>query len=375
MEDQINTPSVNKKQRYVLIGLILILGLILFNQTRPYMSGFLGSFTLYVLLNRQMAFLCEKLKLGKAFSAIILLIEAFLFFLLPLTGIAFLVINTISGIHIDPQQLLNQATNIIDKLEHRFHIDIFTPQNLSFLPKLGTNLIQILGSSIYSLVINTTVIIFVLYFMLYNYQSFGRIIREIIPFNEENKQILAEETRSIIKANAIGIPLLAIIQGLVAYLGYVFFGTSNPLLFGIFTAFATIIPVVGTTIVWLPLAITLMLQGNILGGLGLALYGAVAISGVDNVARFLLQKQLADIHPLITIFGVLIGIPMFGFWGVIFGPLLLSLFLLFFNMYRYEYIPGSTAEPRVTTKMKVQQVKLPAPAKKKQKNESTPNKK
>jgi len=83
---------------------------------------------------------------------------------------------------------------------------------------------------------------------------------------------------------------------------------------------------------------------------------------------------MADIHPLITIFGVLIGIPMFGFWGVIFGPLLLSLFLLFFNMYRYEYIPGSTAEPRVTTKMKVQQVKLPS-VKKKQKNETTPNKK
>jgi len=65
--------------------------------------------------------------------------------------------------------------------------------------------------------------------MLYNYQSFGKIIREIIPFNEENKQILAEETRSIIKANAIGIPLLAIIQGLVAYLGYVF--SAHPILY------------------------------------------------------------------------------------------------------------------------------------------------
>ena len=374
MEQQSIEQSINKKQRYTLIGLIVVLGLILFNQTRPYMSGLLGAFTLYVLLNRQMAFLSEKLKFGKAFSAIILLLEAFLFFLLPLTGVALLVIDTLSGIHIDPQLILEQTTEFINKIESRLHIEIFTPQNLSMLPKLGSNLIQILGSSVYSLSINAIVIIFVLYFMLYNYQSFGKIIREIIPFNEENKQILAEETRSIIKANAIGIPLLAIIQGFVAYLGYVFFGTANPLLFGIFTAFATILPVVGTTIVWLPLAIVLFVQGNLVGGIGLALYGAIAISGVDNVARFLLQKQLADIHPLITIFGVLIGIPMFGFWGVIFGPLLLSLFLLFFNMYRYEYIPGSTAEPRVTTKMKVQQVKLPS-VKKNKKNESTTNKK
>jgi predicted PurR-regulated permease PerM len=184
MEQQSVEQSINKKQRYTLIGLIVVLGLILFNQTRPYMSGLLGAFTLYVLLNRQMAFLCEKLKFGKAFSAIILLLEAFLFFLLPLTGIALLVIDTLSGIHIDPQLALEQVTGFINKIESRFHIEIFTPQNLSMLPKLGGSFLQILGSSVYSLSINTIVIIFVLYFMLYNYQSFGKIIREIIPFNE-----------------------------------------------------------------------------------------------------------------------------------------------------------------------------------------------
>ena len=82
------------------------------------------------------------------------------------------------------------------------------------------------------------------------------------------------------------------------------------------------------------------------------------IGGVDNVARLLLQKKLADIHPLITVFGVLIGIPIFGFWGVIFGPLLLSLFILFFNMYRHEYVAGSKAEPRVTTRSKVRKVNI-----------------
>ncbi|MDD3781042.1 MAG: AI-2E family transporter, partial [Proteiniphilum sp.] len=94
-------------------------------------------------------------------------------------------------------------------------------------------------------------------------------------------------------------------------------------------------------------------------GIGLLLYGFFIIGGVDNVARFLLQKKLADIHPLITVFGVLIGLPMFGFWGVIFGPLLLSLFILFFNMYRHEYVPGSKAEPRVTTRLKTRKVKIP----------------
>jgi predicted PurR-regulated permease PerM len=194
--------------------------------------------------------------------------------------------------------------------------------------------------------------------MLFNYQTFGRTIKEILPFKEENKQILAEETKAIIQANAIGIPLLAIIQGMFAYGGYLFFGVNNALLYAILTAFATILPIVGTTIVWLPLGIGIMIGGNLMGGLGLIAYGFLVISTVDNVIRFILQKQLADIHPLITVFGVLIGIPMFGFWGVIFGPLLLSLFILFFNMYRHEYIPGSIAEPRVTTRNKTREIKI-----------------
>jgi predicted PurR-regulated permease PerM len=112
-------------------------------------------------------------------------------------------------------------------------------------------------------------------------------------------------------------------------------------------------------IVWVPLGIGLLISGDYVNGVGLLLYGMFIIGGVDNVARFLLQKKLADIHPLITVFGVLIGLPMFGFWGIIFGPLILSLFILFFNMYRHEYVRGSKAEPRVTTRYKTRQVKIP----------------
>ena len=94
------------------------------------------------------------------------------------------------------------------------------------------------------------------------------------------------------------------------------------------------------------------------------------------MARFLLQKKLADIHPLITVFGVLIGIPMFGFWGVIFGPLILSLFILFFNMYRHEYVAGSKAQPRVTTRLKSPKMNIPGydsvKSKKKKKKKNVP---
>ncbi len=339
-----------KTYKYILVSLLVILGFILFKELKPYLSGFLGALTLYIIMKGQMKFFMQKLKFNRALSASIITIESLLFFVGPLVGVAFLVIDTLSGVSIDPQQIADSTTNFIKIVEEKVGFKLFTPENLSFLPKLGTSIVQSLGSSAYSLLINTIVMLFVFFYMLYNYDSFEIAIKEILPLKDENKKILSQETKEIIRANAIGIPLLAIIQGLFAYLGYIFFGIENALLYGILTGVSSIVPILGTMIVWIPLAISLLIEGNIPGAIGLGLYGFIIIGGVDNVARFLLQKILADIHPLITVFGVLIGIPMFGFWGVIFGPLLLSLFILFFNMYRHEFIPGSLAEPRVTTK-------------------------
>ncbi len=344
------------KQKYILIGFLIILGLIIFRYTRPYMSGFLGAATLYVIVIGQHRYLTQKLNFKKALSALLLVLEVLIFILLPLTGIAFLVVDTFSGISIDPAAILNNINNFIHSLEERLGFNLLTPDNLSFLPKAGSNIIQILGNSIYSFIINIIVILFVLYYMLYSNESFEEAIWEILPFGKENKQILLEETQLIIQANAIGIPLMAILQGIFAYVGFLFFGVDSAILYGILTGFASILPIVGTMIVWVPLSVGLLIGGDLINGIGLLIYGFFIIGGVDNVARFILQKKLADIHPLITVFGVLIGIPMFGFWGVVFGPLILSLFILFFNMYRHEFVPGSNAEPRVTTRFKSNKV-------------------
>ena len=367
------TNKKNNTHKYILIGFILLLGLIIFRYTRPYMSGFLGAATLYIIVNGQQKYLTKKLNFKKSLSALLIVLEVLIFILLPLTGITFLVIDTFSGITIDPEAILRQVNDFVDSLEERLGFNFFTPENLAIIPRAGSNLLQVLGNSVYSFVINIIVILFVLYYMLFSNDEFERAIREILPFKEENKQILAEETRLIIQANAIGIPLLAIIQGFFAYLGYLFFGVENAILYAILTAFATILPIIGTMIVWAPISIGMMIGGDLVNGIGLFIYGFFIIGGVDNVARFLLQKKLADIHPLITVFGVLIGIPMFGFWGVIFGPLILSLFILFFNMYRHEYVAGSKAEPRVTTRDRTKKMKIPVnPAKKKRKKKDVP---
>ena len=84
----------------------------------------------------------------------------------------------------------------------------------------------------------------------------------------------------------------------------------------------------------------MVVTGDWFNAIGLAAYGSIIVSQLDNLIRFILQKRMADIHPLITIFGVVIGLSLFGFMGVIFGPLLLSLFFLFVEMFKREYLDG-----------------------------------
>lgn len=161
---------------------------------------------------------------------------------------------------------------------------------------------------------------------------------DLLPFSNNNKNDVLDQINVMVRSNAIGIPVLASVQGIFATIGYIIFGVPDPVLFGFLTCFATIIPLVGTMFIWLPLAIYLAITGDWLNAAGLAVYALIVISNIDNLVRFILQKKIADTHPLITVFGVVIGLPVFGFWGVIFGPLFLSMFILLVDIFKREYL-------------------------------------
>ena len=120
-------------------------------------------------------------------------------------------------------------------------------------------------------------------------------------------------------------------------IGYGIFGVKEFVLMGVLTAICSMIPVVGSMLIYLPLGVYQLAIGNTTNGIFLLLWGFVLIGSVDNIARFMLQKKMANMHPLITLFGVFIGVNMFGFMGIIFGPVLLSMFLLLVKIYVDEF--------------------------------------
>ena len=156
-------------------------------------------------------------------------------------------------------------------------------------------------------------------------------------FGENNVQELISKSRSLIISNALGIPIVAVIQGIVGLIGYWIFGVQDFVLFGLLTAIASVVPVVGTMLVYVPLALYLLSMHHNWQGIGVGLWGFLIIGVVDNLARLLVQKHLSDVHPLVTIFGVMMGLNLFGFIGIIFGPILLSIFVLLIKIYIDEY--------------------------------------
>lgn len=159
----------------------------------------------------------------------------------------------------------------------------------------------------------------------------------MFPYKEENAELFAKELISQTYSNVIGAPLLAIIQCVFAIAGFYFFGLNEPIFWGLICGVLSFIPFVGTALVWVPAGLVQLSVGESWQGIGLLIYGAVIITNVDNVFRFVLQKKFADVHPLVTVFGVIIGLNWFGLPGLIFGPILISYFLIMLKVYRLEY--------------------------------------
>ena len=312
--------SVKEQYRkYSLITIILGLGLLLFLKMTPFMGGILGACTIYIMVRDQMLYLTQKKKIRKSVTAIILLIEAILCFLVPLSLAVWLLISKLQTVNVDTATFVDTIINLADWIRRKTEYDLLSKENISSIASILPGIGQFLMGGISSFAVN-----------LYIY--------ELLPFSDSNKKHVMNEINMIVRANAIGIPLLAIIQGAIATLGYYLFDAPSALLFGFLTCFATVIPIVGTTLVWFPLAAYMAISGDWPHAIGLLLYCGLIVTNIDNLIRFILQKKMADTHPLITIFGVVIGLSLFGFMGVIFGPLLISIFILCVNIFKEQYL-------------------------------------
>jgi predicted PurR-regulated permease PerM len=236
------------------------------------------------------------------------------------------------------QQEVIQGLQIFsDKAEAFFGSRIFTDENTKSVAVKISSIIPGLLNSTANMLTNLIVLFFLLYYLLISGPAIEKYLHKIIPLKSENVDKLSDETILMIKANALGIPIICLVQGIFAAIGYLIFGIKDWGMWGFVTGVLAFFPLVGTMIVWVPLVIYLYSTGNNYTATGLMLYSIIVTGNVDYITRLGLLKKIGNAHPLITVFGVIVGLQLFGFMGLIFGPLLFSYVIILIKIYINEF--------------------------------------
>ena len=338
---QINQTSIRQLSFYVLL---VATAIFLFNQFSSFIPALLGAITLYVMMRGSMIQLITKKKMRRGVAAALLMVASFLIFLVPAVFTVNMLTGKIGYAIEHSQDTINTIIAYINTLEKKYSIELMSDENIRTFSKfIAEKLPNILGATFNSL---TTIFMmyFILYFMLTSTRDLEYWLYRNIPLKDENLQLIGSELRKLVVSNALGIPLTAILQGIVAFLGYWFLGTDDLGFWFVFTCIAAMIPFVGAALAYVPVAILFFAAGNNTNGIIMLVYGFGVVGSVDNIFRFALQKKMGDVHPLITVFGVIAGLNLFGFIGLIFGPILIAMFILLIRIYINEF-----SEPRSDT--------------------------
>ncbi len=327
----------DRLRQVLLLILIICLLVLLFTTLRIFIPGILGGITLYILSRNSYFQLIFKRKWKKGWTALLYILGYIVIIAIPIYLTITLVSPKIEELFNNQDAVMKSVQNFSDKLEHLTGFKIFTTENIKNLSSKLSGFIPTIINSTLSIITNLLMMFFLSYYLLVNGRNVEKILARLIPLKPQNINSLASETRMMVKANAIGIPIICIIQGLFATLGYWIFGVEDWALWGFVTGVMAYFPLVGTMIVWVPLVIMMLSSGDNFNGVGLLLFSLVVTGNVDYVARLSLLKKIGDVHPLVTVIGVVVGLQLFGFVGLIFGPLLISYILILIRIYFNEF--------------------------------------
>jgi len=202
---------------------------------------------------------------------------------------------------------------------------------------LGSSAFGLIGTAT-RLTLNLVIALFGLYYLLLRAPETWGAVLPYIPFSAQNAERLRQRFANVTTSTVIGTGLVAVIQGALVAVAFVAAGISNAVFWGVVTVVFSVLPVVGSGLVWGPGVLLLALDHRFVPAVLLAIWGIVVVGNVEYIIRPMVFRRWANIHPLITLIGALAGVPYFGILGLLIGPLALSYFFELIRMYREEYL-------------------------------------
>lgn len=297
-------------------------------------------------------------RLTKAFgdrpslAAVCTVLIGFVLVVLPVIGIAFGFVREGAQLYelieteqISPQDVLDRigsAVPFVPDIFNRLDIDVSSIRN--YLSASATSLSQILsqqalnwGRNTLSFTVGLALMLYLSFFLLRDGESIVGWMRNAVPLSNERRQLLFEKFAEVTRATVKGNLVVAIVQGALGGLIFWVLGIPAALLWSVIMAFLSLVPAVGASLVWIPVAIYLYATGEAIPATILVVYGALVIGLADNVLRPILVGRDTRLPDYVILFSTLGGLSLLGITGFVIGPLVAALFLSFWSIFIKEF--------------------------------------
>lgn len=251
--------------------------------------------------------------------------------------------------------LLKSQSPLVVAIRDRFNLDeqrlvqLLSPA-LSSLAGGTTRFFQQAALGLAQTVFQLVLFLIILFFLLRDGKRLVEALQEVSPLSKQQEAEVFDHLYKTVKGALLSMVLVPVAQGCVAMIGFSLFGLPAPLFWGAALILASVIPGIGSPLVWVPASVYLLFEASKGQGIGLAIYGVVVISGIDNILKPAILSGSARIHPLLGFLAILGGLLTFGLVGFLVGPVILSLLMSTMRIYRtYAAGPPPAAEREATT--------------------------
>ncbi len=331
--------------KYLFLFLLLVAGVAAFFIFQPFLTPIVVA-SIFAVQFRRMNRTLRKLFFGSrtAAAAIICLLVAILI-VTPISIVVSFAVNETGSFYSSEQSgvFINEGLSLLKQspLLHTLFPDgdLATRFAESFRA-ISSSVVSALGAayqSMIQLVIWLFVLFFTLFYFLVDGETMLRYAKRFSPLQDEQDTHLFQKFISISRAMIKGTFVVGVVQGALAGIAFTIAGVPSPVMLGVIVALASLIPGVGTALVWFPTGALLVASGNIWQGVFVLSFGLGVVSMIDNILRQKLVGHDTEMHPLLIFFATLGGISLFGLPGLLIGPIIISLFFALADIYSEEY--------------------------------------
>ncbi len=324
----------NRLVTFLALGFVLLLAALLIAGLRPYLGAILSALVFTPVFRPVYLRLLGRLK-RPVFAAWATLIIILLVVIGPVATIVGLAYQEAFAVAEQYKDIQPDKVNLT--VFGRSVPDLVRDAASNFLDWVRTRLTDI-ATGILSVVIGLFVMFYLIYYLLQDGPKLERMVQDLLPFGEENSRKLIDDFYRISRGFVVGQGLTALLQGALGCLGFLVFGFPGAVLWGLVMAVLSLIPVLGAFLIWIPAGILQIAGGATTSGIGILVWGALVVSTADNLVRPLIMRNMAGIHPIITLLGVFAGLTLFGLIGIVVGPLLFAMVLETARMFYHEQV-------------------------------------